>query len=166
MVAADRGSYVAAGLTIIRAYEVEPDKPPPRALASFEKWCSRVRDALCSLGQPDVVETVARARATDTKLGQLAAVLQYWCDELGRERVSTKCLIEYADERAWLGAATFTHGDFRDVLMMIAGDGRIIGARALGRWLSTNAGRVVGGFRLIQAGEDHGVSLWRCEEVV
>ena len=167
MVAADRGSYVAAGLTIIRAYEAEPDKPPPpRALASFEKWCARVRDALCWLGQPDVVETVARARATDTKLGQLAAVLQYWCDELGQERVSTKRLIEYADERAWLGAASFTHGDFRDVLMTIAGDGRNISARTLGRWLSTNAGRVVGGFRLIQAGEDHGVSLWRCEEVV
>ena len=52
-VLADRGRYIAAILTIARAYRVAglPGKLPPRL--SFEDWSDNVRSALVWLGWPD-----------------------------------------------------------------------------------------------------------------
>ena len=62
---ADRGKYVAAALTICRAYAIagRPDKKTP--LASFGGWSDTVRSALMWLGEADPVELdrgVARRR--------------------------------------------------------------------------------------------------------
>jgi putative DNA primase/helicase len=60
-VIADRGKYVAAALTVVRAYIVagKPGKLPQ--LASFEEWSDLVRSALVWLGLPDPVETTEDA---------------------------------------------------------------------------------------------------------
>jgi putative DNA primase/helicase len=67
-VIADRGKYVAAALTVVRAYIVagKPGKLPP--LASFEEWSDLVRSALVWLGLPDPVETSEDARDDDPEL--------------------------------------------------------------------------------------------------
>ena len=53
---ADRGAYVAAALTVCRAYVVagRPDRANP--IASFEGWSDTVRSALIGLGEADPVE--------------------------------------------------------------------------------------------------------------
>jgi hypothetical protein len=57
MIAANRGRYIAACLTICRAYRLagSPDRLPP--LASFEGWSNCVRSALCWLGRTDPCDT-------------------------------------------------------------------------------------------------------------
>ena len=61
----DRGSYIAAALTIVRAYLAAgcPNQCPP--LASFSDWSRLVRSALVWLGYADPVATMEAARADD-----------------------------------------------------------------------------------------------------
>ena len=78
----DRGKYVAAILTITRAYIVagSPDQTSRRA--SYEGWSDVVRSALVWLGCPDPVETVAALKADDPMRQQRAAVFSAWTREL------------------------------------------------------------------------------------
>jgi putative DNA primase/helicase len=75
-VLANRGAYVAAVLTICRAFVVagRPGKAPH--LGSFEEWSDLVRSALMWLGEADPVATMETARAEDPKAAELAAVLR------------------------------------------------------------------------------------------
>ena len=64
LIGANRAHYVIAALTILRAYQIaaSPDAGPP--LASFERWCRWIRDALLWLGLPDVTGSPRRERRT------------------------------------------------------------------------------------------------------
>lgn len=75
-VLADRGKYIAAALTICRAYFVagRPDKAPK--LASFEGWSDTVRSALIWLGKEDPVKSMEFARQEDPELLELAEMLE------------------------------------------------------------------------------------------
>ena len=68
---ANRGAYIAACLTICRAYIVagHPDQAKP--LASFEGWSNIVRSALLWLGKADPVTSMEYTRANDPKIEQL-----------------------------------------------------------------------------------------------
>src|SRR4029079_3845618 len=70
-VLATRGLYVAAVLTIVRAYIMagQPNRLLP--LASFEDWSDKVRSALVWLGEADPIDTIALARAEDPELQDL-----------------------------------------------------------------------------------------------
>ena len=72
---ANRGRYVAACLTIVRAYALagRPGKLAP--LLSFEAWSDNVRSALVWLGRPDVAETLNVARESDPDLGRMKAFM-------------------------------------------------------------------------------------------
>lgn len=84
-VLADRGKYIAAALTIGRAY-VAAGRPGllPR-LASFEAWSDLVRSALVWLGKADVVESMESARADDPERGELGELLEAWAKVIGCE---------------------------------------------------------------------------------
>ncbi len=64
----DRGRYVAAALTILRAYHVagRPNSPPE--LGSFADWSNWVRGALLWLERPDPAQTIDSARDLDPRL--------------------------------------------------------------------------------------------------
>ena len=68
MVLADRGKYIAAAMTVVRAWlnSGVPDPVPP--LASFEEWSHTVRSALVWLGKEDPVSTMETAREEDSDL--------------------------------------------------------------------------------------------------
>ena len=81
-----RGSYMAACLTIARAYIVggRPGRLPP--LASYEAWSDLVRSALVWLGFADPVATIAAARAADPVRHDPARIFAAWRDDLGIDR--------------------------------------------------------------------------------
>jgi putative DNA primase/helicase len=81
-VLADRGRYVAAILTIARAYIVaeKPDLLPP--LPSYQGWSDFVRGPLVWLGCSDPAATIATARAEDPQRQRRAAVFTAWAAEL------------------------------------------------------------------------------------
>ena len=67
----NRGAYIAACLTICRAYIAagRPNRAP--RLASFEGWSDTVRSALIWLGKADPVTSMELARAEDPERGEL-----------------------------------------------------------------------------------------------
>lgn len=77
-VMADRGKFIAAALTILRAYAEagRPDRKPK--LASYEEWSDVVRSALCWLGLPDPVGSMEEIRGEDEGQQKIQAVIDAW----------------------------------------------------------------------------------------
>ena len=156
----DRGSIVAAALTIMRAYHMTGLHSSVPALGSFEEWSHRVRDPLIWLGLPDPCITIEKTRRSDPKLSALTAVIQQWWLAAGSEKLLVKKLVETAAN----------HPDLYAALTAVAGDGYgTVDNNRLGRWLNRNKGRVVGigdgldrrGAKITDCGILHGNSLWQ-----
>jgi putative DNA primase/helicase len=84
-VLANRGNYIAAALTIGRAYVVAGRPDLLKKLASFEAWSDLVRSSLAWLGKADVVKSMESARAEDPERGELSDLLEAWATVMGRE---------------------------------------------------------------------------------
>lgn len=150
MIAADRGRYVAAALTILRAYYVagRPNRPP--ALGSFGAWSDLVRGALLWLEQPDPADSIERVRANDPRRSELQAVLAHWSAAFGDQRTTTATLIETARALP----------DFREALLAVAGAAGAINTQRLGKWLRANVGKIADGMRLEAAPMRDGNRQW------
>lgn len=153
-VIANRGRYVAAALTIARAYIVAgyPLALPP--LASFEAWSNIVRSALVWLGRVDPVDTMAAARADDPVLATLSAVLHAWHQAIGEGERSTGKVKEIAETRDPFSNSI--HGDLLQALSEVA-EGRHggIDSTRLGKFLGRHSGRIVDGLKLLGTTDSH-----------
>jgi putative DNA primase/helicase len=166
MVRADRNKYVIAALTILRAFHVAGRPSQKSPLGSFSEWSSWIRDALIWLGETDPCDTMERIRQNDPKLGAVIAVVSQWADVVGYDRqVTTKDLIDYATEQK--EAATyrlqreFVNPEFREALLIVAGDGGSINSRRMGIWLGSVENRLVNGCKIVRAGGAGGVVHWK-----
>lgn len=164
-VAADRGRYVVAALTVLRAFHVAGRPRQSEPLGSFEEWSRWVRDGLLWLDERDPVETMEKIRSADPQLEALITVIDQWAAVIGGARVTAREVIEAAtmDTTETLPPyrKAFVNADFREALLVVAGDGGAINSRRLGKWLTTNAGRIVGGRKLMADGGRAGVAKWR-----
>ena len=143
----NRGAYLAAALTVARAYVVagRPDVLPP--LGSFEAWSGLVRSALVWLGRADPVATQEAARADDPTITELRALLGAWRDAIGSEARTTKSVIDGALDRF---NGDLVHEDLHDALMAVARDNRgNLDPLRLGKFLGKHKGRILGGLRLV-----------------
>jgi putative DNA primase/helicase len=77
-VQADQGKYVAACLTIVRAYHVAGRPTPLTPLLSYDEWSRLVREALVWLGLDDPVESMHAALAEDPTNAGLANLIAAW----------------------------------------------------------------------------------------
>ncbi|MFH5927332.1 hypothetical protein [Roseomonas xinghualingensis] len=169
-VKADRGRYLVAALTVLRAYHVAGRPSAPDPLGSFAAWSNWVRGALIWVGQADPVDTIEEARDLDPKLDMLIAVLTQWSKVVGNTNVSVRDLIEAATAQrsSSLGAfqhtkPEFLHPDFREALLAVAGDGGAVNSRRLGKWLASHQNRVVQGVKITRLGLSAGIMQWRLE---
>ncbi|MGI4939846.1 MAG: hypothetical protein ACRYHQ_04650, partial [Janthinobacterium lividum] len=107
-VVADRGAYVAACLTIVRAYANagNPGQLPP--LASFEDWSNIVRSALVWLGQADPCKSMEEAREDDPELTDMRMIMTAWHGAFGADATTVRKAIEAAT--TMVGQAD-EHGD-------------------------------------------------------
>jgi hypothetical protein len=151
MVLADRGRYIAACLTIARAYIAagQPERLP--RLPSYERWSDLVRSALVWLGRTDPVSTMAAARSHDPIRQARADVFDAWIRDLGEGGAyQTSELIQKAEE--W---NPYTSGDqrpaLRAALLAVAASRNgppKIDPRRLGRWLNAAENTIAVGFKL------------------
>ncbi len=155
----NRGLYVGACLTVVRAYLAAgcPDLLPP--LASFEDWSGTVRSALVWLGRADPCQSMEAAREDDPELSEMREVLTLWVQQFAQEGRTARDAAEEASARAptQIGEPTdFAAPELRDALLRIAGDRGIINTRRLGKWLLDHEGRIVGGVRIKRDGAAQG----------
>jgi putative DNA primase/helicase len=111
-----------------------------------------------------------RIRIEDPRLQELAAVLSQWKTAIGERPVMVKELIDTATDRYVpssrgidLNESEFMHPDFREALLVVAGDGGYINSRRLGNWLGKNKGKVVGNLRLVPSTMQRGENRWKVE---
>jgi putative DNA primase/helicase len=164
-----RGKYLAAVLTIARAY-VAAGKPgrlaPP---ASFEEWSDLVRSPLVWLGCADPWATTESAREDDPELNILRSIVGGWAEAIGTNiETPVRKVINTANARGeeyTEAAASFLWPDFRDALIQVAGVKNIIDPIRLGKWLLGREGRIVDGLRFQRGERDtHAKSAqWRLE---
>lgn len=162
----DRGRYIAAALTVVRAYfnAGRPDPAPP--LGSFEEWSSTVRSALIWLGREDPVQTMETARGEDPELQALAAFVSAWAEEIGvgeTYALTAAELIDRATKRGqgWEDSYTPTDLGWRrpklhEALDMVAANRGQPDAKVLGKWLRRSVGKIIGGLRIVARGDNYG----------
>ncbi len=150
--ATGRGPYLAACLTIARAYIVAgyPGRLTP--IPSFERWSDLVRSALVWLGLDDPCGNAASLRADDPQRSARARIFAAWTGplSLGDGYTATE-IIAAAD--AWDGElGRLIWPEFRAALFDVAklrGTEKIDPTR-LGLWLLASSRVVVGGRKLLK----------------
>lgn len=95
LVIVERGRYVAAALTIVRAYFASGEEMGLEPLQSFEDWTRAVRSPLVWLGCADPCETMEEVCAEDPVLGMLRQLLSAW-RRTTTEPKTARELVEFA----------------------------------------------------------------------
>lgn len=147
MVLANRGSYIAAILTIVRAYIVAEKSILIPQLASFEGWSNMVRSPLIWLDRADPVQTMDNARKEDPTLQTMATVFMAMYDSFGITKKTAAEIIKNAGSKGTLSDALMAAVDSKD---------GHINARQLGQWLKRYKGRIVNNLRLDSKFDNHG----------
>ncbi len=176
LVLADRGKYIAAALTICRAYFVAGRPNPAPKLASFEGWSDTVRSALMWLGKEDPVKSMETAREEDPERIELIEMMLAWDRIMGsggknRAKLSDVILKGTAmvrDDAA--GQLEPTYADLYAALENVAfratgKRGQKPDPRMLGLWLRQFKGRVADGKRFACLSNKKGGSEWWVEAV-
>ena len=189
---ADRGKYIAAVLTIVRAYLATVARLEIDPIGSYSDWSWFVREPLVWLGRADPVKSMEAGRAIDPVLLAIKAVMAGWKGEVGLNVArSALDVVKAATEAppkpntsrrqhepssAWQARKDACRADwerrkasqavFRDALIRVAGDGHgDVSTRRLGDWLGRQAGRPVDGMKFWSPSLTHGgVSAWALTE--
>jgi putative DNA primase/helicase len=170
-VLADRGKYIAAALTICRAYIVARRPNTVPKLASFEGWSDTVRSALVWLGQEDPVKSMEAAKEEDPERQEIMAMQEAWALAIGignGSRVKLSAVL-------MKGAATVNksdgsgvepthpelHAALEEVCFRSAGKRGQPDARMLGKWLQRFKGKIVDNKRFMRLpSTKHGSEWW------
>ena len=185
----DRGRYVMAALTILRAYFFwqemrplraafgEPEEELANPLGSYVERSRWVRDALLWLGQLDPVATIDTSKSLDPEAERLGKILYHWAEEIGEGvRITVKGAIAAATSRAGDEALMDGEDQKRAGLLdafnavaapMVRGSPyERVDPRRLGAWLAKHKDRVLGGRRIVMVPEKlHGDTRWCLERV-
>lgn len=145
----ERGPYIAACLTIVRAYHFagRPSRLAP--LASFEDWSDMVRSALVWLGEDDPVATMEKARENDPIRVNFAAFVHAWAKEIGTGR---NCEMTAAELIKAIGEGQqglFRCPQLRETIHDIIPEKRL-NSRALGKWLARHENKVSDRIKLMK----------------
>ena len=177
MILDNRGAYIAACLTICRAYIVA-DRPGrlPR-LASFEGWSDTVRSALAWLGKADAIETMESIRAEDPRRVALSDLLHAWADAHGTgagSDVTLSVIIEKAMKTDKMGGFDTGELQFPELNSAVraaasAVEGKSFGPKldplTFGIWCRANKGRIVDGLCLANKPSSRGgAATWWVEK--
>jgi putative DNA primase/helicase len=165
---ADRGEYIAAAMTIVRAYLAAGEPQVEFAkLVSFGAWSRFVQRPLIWLGCFDPVQSVAVSEEADPDRGAISEVLAAWHHSMGDEPFTLKTIaakVQAKDRDDYGGSGAFINPDLREALMNVAPnrDGSL-NTKKLAGWPRKNAGKIVGGMKVIQDGrDDHSQkALWK-----
>jgi bifunctional DNA primase/polymerase-like protein len=137
----NRATYVAAGLTVMRAYVAAGAPEVCGPFGSYAEWSTMVRSPLIWLGEPDPVASVDTTQADDPELAELREWFILWLAEFRLDEPYASASFVEAARAAPVG---FNPNLFKEFLLRVASDKNgEISTRRLGDWLHRNCGRVV-----------------------
>jgi putative DNA primase/helicase len=169
MIVKDRVSYATARITILRAYVVAGRPEILLPLGSFKEWSDLIRSALVWLGEADPCDSMETVREEDPHLGAMKEVFTQWFQIISATPLTALSVIETATAmqptESGYGNDGFLYPEFREALLMVAGEKGSINTRKLGKWLRDVKGRVVNGLRLVVDGQTGGVARWRLDDL-
>ena len=150
----DRGSYVTAALTIIRAWIVAGrPKSGCKSLAGYGVWSDLCRQPLMWLGCEDPTASVFEAIADDPDRETLSRLLEAWFSVFGKTSAMVRDAVRYADNNV----------ELREVLDDIASERGEINRRKLGWWIRRHAGRIVDGKKIVRGSGNGSAEHWKIE---
>jgi Bifunctional DNA primase/polymerase, N-terminal len=167
-VLADRGAYVAAALTVCRAYAVAGRPSRAKRLASFEGWSDTVRSALIWLGKADPVASMEVARGEDPELSALREMLSVWAEVIGTGwdfRRTLQEVIDVSSEKVSEDGDVLRWPALCTAVESVAARHGQADPRSLGLWARAHKGRVVGELRLVNKPDPKGSSTWWVEHI-
>ena len=132
-----RGDYIAACLTLVRAY-FEAGRPAQKLkpMGSFGMWSDSVRSALVWLGYADPCVTIEATRENDPELQQLTQFMQAWISEFGVDgERSTSEIAEH------VGLSLEKNRLMKEACEPFMRSGKL-NVMSLGRWLAKRRGRI------------------------
>ncbi|HEY5504729.1 MAG TPA: hypothetical protein VIK28_06180, partial [Sedimentisphaerales bacterium] len=156
----ERGHYVSAALTIVRAWIVAGrPKTTCKSLAGYGDWSDLCRQPLLWLNCADPTVSVFEAMSEDPDRETLGRLLTGWQSVFGKTpamvRDAVKQSTPFHDE----------HVELREVLCDIADERGEINRRKLGWWIRRHAGRIVAGRRFVRASGNRSAEAWQVEVV-
>lgn len=154
----NRGVYVSAALTIIRAWIVA-GKPMTecKPIASYGEWAELCRQPLLWLGLADSTVSLFEAMNEDPDREILGRLLHAWKYAFGTAPRMVRDAVKKAEE-------TYS-GELFDVLSEIASDKHRINRNMLGHWIKRNANRIVDGMCFVRDKGSRSAVAWRVESV-
>jgi hypothetical protein len=170
IIKANRGKYIAACLTICRAYVVagRPNKKVP--LLSFRGWSDTVRSALIWLGKADCVDSTKTTREEDPKRLKRLDMITAWLDVVkgfGENSGRTIAeMVRLAKKTVGINDTTPLHPDLLNGFMAIGGKHNDIGEPIIdsgyvGNWFRSNKNVVARNMRFTNKPDaKHGSRWW------
>jgi hypothetical protein len=162
----NRGAYIAAALTIARAFLAagSPDKCEP--LASYGEWTTAARAPLIWLGKEDPVKSMETTRDEDPVRSAARTLITLWQQHfsVGIGYTASE-IIKTATERTMSSGVitdepTLANPELHELLMQQAGTpaGNRISPTTLGNWLMSIRGQIHYGYRimLVRESSAHG----------
>jgi hypothetical protein len=156
----ERGRYVSAALTIVRAW-LAAGRPRTacRPLAGYIDWSDLCRQPLLWLGRSDPTVSVFEAIAQDPDREILMRLLKAWQAVFGRAPAMVRDAVKQTK------ILQEEHQELGEVLRDIAEERGEINRRKLGWWIRRHAGRVVDGRRFVRASGNRSAEAWQVEVV-
>jgi hypothetical protein len=174
---ANRGQYIAACLTICRAYIVAGRPGLLPRLASFEGWSDTVRSALVWLGKADAVDSMESTRAEDPQREVLSDLLHTWSQDHGvgsGSNVALAVIIDKSMQTGKMGGQETNELKFPELnaavrAATLAMSGSLPNSKIdpprFGQYCKSNKGRIVDGLRLVnQPSNRGGAATWWVEQ--
>ena len=156
----ERGRYVSAALTIVRAWIVAGmPMAECKSLAGFSDWSALCRQPLLWLGLADPTASVFKAMAEDPDRETLSRLLTAWQAVFGKTAAMVRDAVKRASEFG------VEHVTLREALHDIADERGEINRKKLGWWIRRHAGRIVDGLRFVRASGNRSAEAWQVESV-
>jgi len=149
-VLANRGAYLAACFTIIRAYQAagSPDVCE-QPIGSYGRWSTVVRSPLVWLGEADPIKSMEAAREEDVELVSTRELFALWQQHLQADKAYSAFEVAEVAADKDLGTNALERPEFHDFLLQVAGNRGLVSTRRLGTWLGKIVGRIVDGMKLL-----------------
>ncbi|QKK05621.1 MAG: hypothetical protein HND56_07945 [Pseudomonadota bacterium] len=154
-VKSERGRYISAALTIIRAWECA-GKPrlTERTLVSYNEWADWCCQPLMWLGYENPMTSAFETIGADPDRENIRILMDLWWKIYCSKPVMVRQLIDTSNP------------ELRDILEDIAPDNKAgINKKKLGWWLKRNAGRIVNGRRIVLGLSNKNAKDWRLEQI-